>query len=94
MNYSDLLRSVPLYNKQGVEYPDRMVQKVNVPELRVPPIPPVNEMFSVWMDELNGTIAMVESYGDKSAQWDTWYEQQYLKNKPPGMRTTLAPLKK
>ncbi|SMN17705.1 similar to Saccharomyces cerevisiae YGR206W MVB12 ESCRT-I subunit required to stabilize oligomers of the ESCRT-I core complex [Maudiozyma saulgeensis] len=94
MTYSELLRRVPLSNKIGVTYPDQMPALAVIPELRVPPIPPVEEMFQAWFDELDQALEGVKQRLDRSKLWDQWYSETYLSKKPMGIQSTLLPSKR
>lgn len=92
MNYSKLLRDVPIYNKCGPNYPDQVPQLTVLPELRVNELPDVNEMFQVWIEEISSIDKGVSSRGNE--KWDQWYRESYLNNKPIGIQTMLSPTKK
>lgn len=92
MNYSNLLRGVPVYNKYGPSYPDHIPPLTVLPELRINELPDVNEMFQVWVDEIT-TVSQTISNRNGTG-WEQWYNEQYLSNKPIGIQATLSPTKK
>ncbi|CAB4256456.1 similar to Saccharomyces cerevisiae YGR206W MVB12 ESCRT-I subunit required to stabilize oligomers of the ESCRT-I core complex (Stp22p, Vps28p, Srn2p) [Maudiozyma barnettii] len=94
MTYSELLRRIPLSNKAGVTYPDQLPSLVVVPELRVPPIAPVQEMFQAWLDEVDQALKEVSQRQNRGELWNQWYRETYLSKKPMGIQSTLLPSKR
>lgn len=92
MNYSKLLRDVPVYNKCGPSYPDHIPTLTVLPELRINEIPDVNEMFQVWINEIEKVEENVSNRN--GTDWEQWYNSRYLSNKPIGIQTMLSPTKK
>ncbi|CCF56700.1 hypothetical protein KAFR_0B04040 [Kazachstania africana CBS 2517] len=97
INYQELLRKIPLYNKYGDDYPDKMLPKLDVPEIKIQPLPPINKTIEAWITELDKAVDYWSKYSDNNIkEFNDWYNKKYLSNKPPGLvnSSVLSPVHK
>lgn len=90
MTYTHLLRQIPLVNLKGPRYPDTAPAPLHLSELRLPPAPSVDDVFAVWLKELDSSISTAQSH-DQSRLFEEWYNSNYSTSQPPGMDAMLSP---
>lgn len=90
IDYKDLLRKIPLYNKYGHEYPQGLPPMINLeqvipPNSKTQPLPPVVDMFQPWLNECDKLIKEAEQYKSQPQKFEEFYEMEYLSKKPPSL---------
>lgn len=85
IDYRELLRRIPLYNKYGPQYPSAPIPRYNIPEYRLQQLPPVNEMIDPWLKECDEVIQDLNEYSQHYNKFNDFYQSKYMSSKPPGM---------
>ncbi|CAL9728085.1 multivesicular body sorting factor 12 [Monosporozyma unispora] len=100
VNYKDVLRKIPLYNRYGSTYPQGLPTKITLESIiptnfKTQPLPPLNEMFQPWLDECGAIVSECNEYKEQPRQFEQFYYQEYLSKKPQSLLDPkiLSPLK-
>ncbi|CCE61565.1 hypothetical protein TPHA_0A04900 [Tetrapisispora phaffii CBS 4417] len=98
MKKENVLKGIPLYNAFGESFPSQKnLNRLTVPNINVPASQQQpSEMFKPWYKLCNDLIEGCNNHDKSSEDFEKWYEDRYLKNKPHGMRESivLSPSKK
>lgn len=92
----DILRSRPLYNGRGSDFPRKVLNRAEVPQIKLQPSQPSEAMFEPWYRECDDVVRACEMHDKRCEAFDQWYAQRYMSNKPPGMvsNVVLSPLRR
>ncbi|CAL9733478.1 multivesicular body sorting factor 12 [Monosporozyma servazzii] len=100
VNYKDVLRKIPLYNRYGSTYPQGLPPKITLESIipanfKTQPLPPIDDMFQPWIEECNELIEECNEYKMQPKQFEQFYFKEYLSKKPPSLLDPqiLSPLK-
>lgn len=89
MDVEETLRSRPLINSQGTQFPRGVPPRVHIPQIRLQPLQPAAEIFAPWYEECDQLVQLADLHDKRGKQFDQWYANQCLSNKPPGMGMTM-----
>lgn len=85
---SQKLRKIPLYNKYGLQYPNNLPDTPkHFPKFNISQLPNADEMFTPWMNTVNGIIRENQSKLEQMGNFETFYTDKYLSKKPIGLVT-------
>lgn len=84
-NAEDILRKFPLYNAHGSQFPRNVLPRLQVPQIKLQALQPSSQIFDPWYQECDNLITACRVHDEGGEQFDQWYSQRYMSNKPPGM---------
>lgn len=92
----EILRKHLLYNAHGSDFPSNVLKRIEVPQIRLQPLQPSAAMFAPWYQECDDLVKACEEHDRRGEEFDQWYLQRFMSNKPPGMvgNVVLSPSKR
>ncbi|CEP62682.1 ubiquitin-binding ESCRT-I subunit protein MVB12 LALA0_S06e01244g [Lachancea lanzarotensis] len=91
----DLLRQITLRNGHSSLLP-QTVTKLNLSPINLPQPTPVKQHLQAWINECKQIQQAIDLRHRKTAEFDSWYSENCLSKRPPGMTTggVLSPARR